>query len=720
MKRTFFSAAGLLIVATAWAVGIDYNGTTLEENNDFTRTECGTAKKKTMKEVSGLACSRQTAGYLWAHGDENTKDDKKIIATKPDGELVMTVMINGDPGRDDWEDIATGTYNGKNYIFIGAFGDNNLEFKDTYYIYYLEEPAITSGTQTLDVKYIRFGYPDNKAHNTETLMYDNIEHVFYIADKVEGVCTLYSLPFETNYGTSVQKLTEVCKLGNGNVFQLVCGGDITPDGHWMAIKNYEYVLLWERQGSESLSETAKRLPQQITAYKEEKQGESLAWADATTFYTTSDQTKDTPIYKYERAADYSQANVTGITVNGKAMTGFDSQIFTYEIELPYGTTKIPVVDASASDEGKIAISQASALPGNATVTCTSHDGSKTISYSITFTVATQPNTDATLKSLSVNGSVIDGFSPDVLTYSLEIAYLDELPVITAETNDENATLQINNLAEITKTPDDATIVVTAQDGTTTQTYTIAIHRADAIKQINEIIMSNHYSAFINTGETVIHAYYLADETEPTLASYKVSEGTTLTQDGNNIILTGADGTTALYTLDIEAVTPAEFTSEEIVFDGSEAWVKSPYGWDNTKKWKFSKTDSDYSREIAGKTHVEIFLPACDTIVIKSMDKERDVRFYVNGEIIGDKTTLTVAGNTLTVKQSSAFMLTIASAQSSGDGGIKAIRMARANEDGPTAIHNTTNEDAKIVKIIRNGRLVIIRNNHEYNALGIEL
>ena len=313
-----------LLTTALWAAdGINYDGTVLTLNNQFTRTECGTAYKDVMTEVSGLACSRTTSGYLWAHGDENTGDNKKIIAIEPSGTLAMTVKISGDAGRDDWEDIATGVYEGTNYIFIGAFGDNDSKFNDKYYIYYLEEPAVTSGTQTLDVNYIRFGFPDNKAHNTETLMYDNVEQVFYIADKVkDGVCTLYSLPFRTDYGTEVQKLTEVTKLGNGGKFNFLTGGDITPDGKWMAIKSKKYVLLWERQGDESLSETAKRNPVQVKAYQEEKQGESLAWLDATTFYTTSDQTKNTPIYKYVRAL----APPTGIapenpTANGKPSNG---------------------------------------------------------------------------------------------------------------------------------------------------------------------------------------------------------------------------------------------------------------------------------------------------------------------------------------------------------------------------------------------------------------
>ena len=131
---------------------------------------------------------------------------------------------------------------------------------------------------------------DNKAHNTETLMYDNIEQVFYIADKVkDGVCTLFSLPFRTDYGTDVQTVTEVTELGNGSEFNFLTAGDITPDGRWMAIKSKKYVLLWERQGDESLSTTVKRNPVQIEAYQEETQGESLAWLDASTFYTTSER-----------------------------------------------------------------------------------------------------------------------------------------------------------------------------------------------------------------------------------------------------------------------------------------------------------------------------------------------------------------------------------------------------------------------------------------------
>ena len=542
MKRILlFLVAGVMSATIARGAGINYNGTNLQENTEFTRTQCGTQQKSVMKEISGLACSRTTPGYLWAHGDENVDSKRKIIAIQPDGTLAMTVNLTT-PGttRDDWEDIATGAYNNKNYVFVGAIGDNDLQFNDQYYIYYFEEPAISAGTQNVTVNTIRFGYPDNAAHNTETLMYDNVEQMFYIADKVDGVCHLYKLPFSTTYGTGVQRLTEVCALGNGSKFVLANGGDITPDGHWMAIKNEEYILLWERQGAESLSTTAQRNPVQVMAYQTEEQGESLAWLDASTFYTTSDSKKDTPIYKYVRAIDPSVAALTGITINGQSLSGFSADQTTYSVELPYGTTSMPSIAATAANEGTVQVNLPLSIPGAATIICTSKNGQNSVTYTINLTISATPSTDATLKSLSVNGSAIGGFSADDFAYEIVIAYTAELPVVTAVPNDAFATAVVTNVTEVTKAGNDATVVVTAQDGTTQLTYTVTFKRADAIKKLNEVIMSNHYSAFIPEKDSSrIQAYYLAGEAEPTVMSHSEGAGTTWSQNGNVVTLTGA-------------------------------------------------------------------------------------------------------------------------------------------------------------------------------------
>lgn len=564
MKRTLLTiVAGIMSATIAWAAGINYNGTPLTENKEFTRTECGTSSKNVMKEISGLACSRTTPGFLWAHGDENTGSNRKIIAIQPSGTLAMTVnLTTPNNTRDDWEDICTGVYNNTNYLFVGAIGDNDLAFNDQYYIYYFEEPAITSGTANVTVNIIRYGYPDNQAHNTETLMYDNVEQMFYIADKVDGVCHLYKLPFRTDYGSDIQRLTEVCALGSGSKFKLANGGDISPDGRCMAIKNEKYVLLWERQGSESLSTTAQRLPVQVMAYQTEEQGESLAWYNDSIFYTTSDSKKDTPIYKYVRGNNSSTPDPT---------------------------------------------------PGP------------------------EPEPEP------VPGVVI-----------------------------------------------------------------------------NEIFMTNHYLAYI-TGDdsTTVHAFYLAGETEPAVDSCTLNAGTVWTQNGNILSFTGSDNTQRVCTLDIQAVQPAAYTTDEIVFDGTESWVKGAYGFDATKKWRIAKTDDDYSREMAGKTHLEIFLPACDSVEITSSitGNDRAIRVYANGAQIGDKVTLKKSGTLkFAVNQSAAFMFTIASAQSSGDAGIQSLRMAR-KPGNPTDLGDVQSDHVQCIKVLRNGQLFIVRGEKEFTVTG---
>ena len=245
----------------------------------------------------------------------------------------------------------------------------------------------------------------------------------------------------------------------------------------------------------------------------------------------------------------------------------------------------------------------------------------------------------------------------------------------------------------------------------------------AAKAINEVVLSNGYYAFINEGENIIRGWYMQGDPVPEVESYILSEGAAWTQNGNEITITALNGSTATYTTDFQPVTPVAFTDTLIVFDGSESsWVKSAYGWDATKKWRFSKTDDDYSREIAGKTHVELFLPACDTVVLTSMaSKEREVQFYINGEAFGSKTKLLVAGNTLVVEQPQPFMLSIVSAQSSGDGGIASIRLARKNT--ATGIENTLSplrgETERGSKFLRNGQLWLMYEGQIYDVRGIK-
>ena len=268
----------------------------LEYDETWKRTRVGTADPADLAEVSGLACSRVTPGYMWAQGD----DSYKVRALTPEGKYVSTIRL-GNRYRD-WEDICVGNYNDTSYVFVGIFGDNGCKYKDDYYIYYFKEPEIVEGDIEVDVDTIHFGYPDSVAHNAETLMYDNVEQMLYIVDKYDNsdaMGVIYSLPFRTDY-EGMQVLTEWTKLGSGQYFMNPTGGDISPDGSKIIVKNEAFMLIWTREEGESVADAMARRLKQVKAYKKESQGEAIAWLDTTCFYTTSDSDVKEPIYMYTK------------------------------------------------------------------------------------------------------------------------------------------------------------------------------------------------------------------------------------------------------------------------------------------------------------------------------------------------------------------------------------------------------------------------------------
>ena len=301
-----------------------FNGDTVQLNNDYKRKQCGVLKSTAgLVEISGIACSRVTPGYIWMESDDYSDC---IIATDEKGNnRYKLVEFTKTISRNDWEDMCGGVYNGKNYLFIGAFGDNNAS-KGNYKIVYFEEPTIT-GEKSIKVtpSIINFQYPNGTKHNAESMMYDNIEQKLYIITKVYyDVCQVFSLDMNLDYGDEVQTLEYVCDLGKSEDigkgivkeddkeveraykgFHLATAADISPDGSHILIKNhnntasiFSWTLLWKREGNESIGETLKRQPEVIKSYMSEWQGEAICWLNNYVFYTTSDDGDEPPIYKY--------------------------------------------------------------------------------------------------------------------------------------------------------------------------------------------------------------------------------------------------------------------------------------------------------------------------------------------------------------------------------------------------------------------------------------
>lgn len=425
-----------------------------------------------------------------------------------------------------------------------------------------------------------------------------------------------------------------------------------------------------------------------------------------------------------KAAAKDDATLKAIQIGDAELEGFDAATLTYNIELPYGTTTAPEVSATAtSDKANVAITQAEGATGSATIVVTAEDGTTTKTYTINFTIAASVSTDATLKSLSIDGNAVAGFRADSLDYKYEITYTAAIPVISAEVNDATATMEIT---QVTETPGTATVVVTAQDGTTKITYTIDITRHAAIKHLTVVPFSNGVKGAIDETALTITVPYLAGTDEPTIEATGITtsgDGTptyTLSEDEKTITLTGIDNVSTEYTIVFQALAAQELGTEEITFDGKETYIYGAYGWDASKGWKFSKNvdEEGNMRNAKGNTRIYMALSPAESVNLISspnVSSARKINVYVNGVLSEQETPKNGGIITLTLTTEANNFIIIESNQTGGDGGFTAMQLI--NPKTPTSFEQAAVSE-KVVKVVRDGQLYILRDGKTYNAQGI--
>lgn len=92
-------------------------------------------------------------------------------------------------------------------------------------------------------------------------------------------------------------------------------------------------------------------------------------------------------YSMESATFATDDDITGISVDGEPVAGFDPAVMDYYMELPDGTTEVPVVTADAFDPtARVVIVPAFELPGKTTIDVFAEDLATHQQYSVDFTV----------------------------------------------------------------------------------------------------------------------------------------------------------------------------------------------------------------------------------------------------------------------------------------------------------------------------------------------
>ena len=154
----------------------------------------------------------------------------------------------------------------------------------------------------------------------------------------------------------------------------------------------------------------------------------------------------------------SDATLGSLKYNGTMVPGFTPGTLSYNIEMPAGTTTPPTVSATANDSKATAVvTQASSMPGAATVKVTAEDGT-TQTYSVNFTVAL-PSSNLTCHETEIYESQ-DGYNTPLSTYNgreYEVYYVTR----DGSSNNIIATQAIDKTGGISSSGDSP---LTANDG----------------------------------------------------------------------------------------------------------------------------------------------------------------------------------------------------------------------------------------------------------------
>ncbi len=369
------------------------------------------------------------------------------------------------------------------------------------------------------------------------------------------------------------------------------------------------------------------------------------------------------------------ATLQSITINDEALEGFDAATLTYNVELPYGTTTVPTVVATpASNKAKAEVTAATSLPGTTTIVVTAEDDTTTKTYTINFTVAASLNTDATLKTLTVDGKAI-ALKEDVVEYSYEVPFYGK-GLVAAEANDDNAKIAITQATEI---PGDATVLVTAEDGETTLTYTLSLTRSAGFEWAT--VSKNTTWDWSKTGVNTM----------------QYTDTTPITKSDTIVLANAMDGTwtTQIANNDDFNSQALRVVGEYMVRDGQ--YFQGPY--------------VSFVAENAGTIKV--------TFSNTGNRAEAETRYlYVNGEKTEWGSYLSkekVTTDTIPVPAGVVALTFMEQDETKGNlyGRIYSIEYTVSTA---TAIDNASAE-IQAVKVIRNGQFLIQKGNQTYNAQG---
>ena len=270
----------------------------------------------------------------------------------------------------------------------------------------------------------------------------------------------------------------------------------------------------------------------------------------------------------------SYSYLKDIQLDGVSLDGFTPENTQYDVVLPLGTTKLPVITWTQGDPYQTVTKTDEGVNGTARIRVKAQNNDVTI-YRINFSV--EKSTVSTLKNILINNQPLVGFYPDVTDYTFNVTgNVTTRPVVSWETADAYQIVTKNPTSESTVSVEGVTkLTVRAQNGNTT---------------VYNITFTQKLSDNANLAGLMVEGYEISPAFSPETTEYtcKLGRGTTKvpnitftkgdeTQDVRiyengvngvaNVIVKAQTGTTNVYKIAFSVETSSDATLKDILVGG---------------------------------------------------------------------------------------------------------------------------------------------------------
>lgn len=265
-------------------------------------------------ELSGLVASRRNPNVLWTHNDG---PQDYVYAINNEGRHVGDLHLVNAPSLDI-EDIAIGPgpVPGVDYLYVGDIGGNNDD-RTVVQVFRVPEPAMMWNesnqhpiARSYDIVTLR--YPGGKGYNAETLLSDPETGDLYILTKESKSSHVYRAAASQLIASQVSTLELVGQVD----VPRPSGGDISPDGKEIIIRNEDLARLYRRADGQSVIEalTAEPLDAPVIGRPDEPNGEGISFSGTNRGYYTISEGTAQPLFFFQRTAPFAagDANRDGV------------------------------------------------------------------------------------------------------------------------------------------------------------------------------------------------------------------------------------------------------------------------------------------------------------------------------------------------------------------------------------------------------------------------